>query len=141
MPPAAAARIAARDPPYPFAAAQAVAAAAFWTVLAARAEVVDIVWGHEGRFARSLNIAPGEFVELCGLLEAGASLQWRFEADPPLDFNIHFHLGKDVRYPARADQARQADGTLAAHAAEEYCWMCSNNAAAAARVQVDLERR
>ena len=85
--------------------------------------------------------SPGEFVELCGLLEAGASLQWRFEADPPLDFNIHFHLGKDIRYPARADQARQANGTLAANAAQQYCWMWTHNAAAAASVRVDFERR
>lgn len=103
--------------------------------------LVEIAWGDGGRYARSLAIAPGKFAELCGALAAGAAVPWRFEADQPLDFNIHFHLGKDeVRYPARAAQVRRADGTLAADAAREYCWMWTNKTAAAATVRVELQR-
>ena len=133
-----------RLPRRPFtAAALAVASATLWPALSARADeaVVEIAWGDGGRYARSLNIAPGKFAELCGALAAGTSVPWRFEADQPLDFNIHFHLDKDVRYPARADQVRRADGTLAADAAQAYCWMWTNKSAAVANVKVALERR
>jgi hypothetical protein len=79
--------------------------AALWMVAGvARAEVVDLQWQDEGRFERGLAIAPGKFAEICGPLEAGQSVQWSFKADRALDFNIRFHVGKDVRYPAQKDQ-------------------------------------
>jgi hypothetical protein len=110
-------------------------------VLQARAELVDIVWSTAGEFERQLSIAPGKFAEVCGALKTGQSVQWRFQADRGLDFNIHFHEGNDVRYPARAGGARELQGTLAADSAQDYCWMWSNNSAAAATLRIQLQRR
>ena len=57
-------------------------------VTCARAELVDIVWTADGRFERSLPVAAGRFVEVCGALHAGQAVPWSFESDAALDFNI-----------------------------------------------------
>ena len=108
---------------------------------ATAAQVVDIAWNDAGDFERKLSVAPGSFVELCGALERGQTVAWRVEASGALDFNIHFHEGKAVRTPARAEQARDARGKLSVESAQDYGWMWSNKAAAAASVQVQLEKR
>jgi len=126
-----------RSPP----ATALIAAVALGCALAARAELVDIAWGADGRFARGLSIAPGKFAELCAGLNPGQSIQWRFEAGQGLDFNIHFHEGKDVRYPARADEVRASQGTLVVDSAQDYCWMWSNKSAASTKLQVELQKR
>jgi len=122
-------------------AASLAAAAACATLSPAHAELVDIAWNASGEFQRSLNIAPGKFAELCGALKAGESVQWRFEAGDKLNFNIHFHEGKEVRYPARADQVKQSQGLLAVESAQDYCWMWTNKTAAAAGLEVHLQKR
>ena len=38
---------------------------------AAGAELVDIHWASDGRFVHQANLAPGQFIELCGKLPAG----------------------------------------------------------------------
>ena len=106
----------------------------------AQAEVIDLVWTPAGTFERQLSIAPGKFAELCGALAKGQSVQWSYEASSPLDFNIHYHQGKDVVYPARANAAR-SEGTLAVDAAQDYCWMWTNKSAAAVALLVRLHKR
>ena len=80
---------------------------------AAQAEIVDIAWQDGNRFDRSLTVAPGKLAELCGALAAGARVAWAFESDADLNFNIHYHLGKAVHYPARQGRVRQSTGDLA----------------------------
>ena len=121
--------------------ALAATVAALLPALQARAQLVDIAWSAAGEFERSLTVAPDKFAELCGALNPGQSVQWRFEASKSLDFNLHFHVGKDVRYPARADQARELQGTLVVDSAQDYCWMWSNRSDAAASLQVHLRKR
>ena len=106
----------------------------------AQAQVIDLVWTHAGSFERQLIVAPGKFAELCGALAKAQSVQWRYEAGSSLDFNIHYHQGKDVAYPARASAAR-AEGTLAVDSAQEYCWMWTNKSAAAVTLQAHLQKR
>jgi hypothetical protein len=118
-----------------------VAAALLWAAPQAHANVVDIVWNAAGKFDRSLTVAPGKFAEVCGAMQTGQSVQWRFAASRAMDFNIHFHVGHDVRYPARADAVRRSQGTLAVDSAQDYCWMWSNKSPAAARLQIRLRRR
>ena len=75
--------------------------AALLPVPAASAEVIDILWSAEGRFVHETRVAPGEFVELCGKLPAGLKVRWTFAAGTPLDFNVHYHLGKKVMFASR----------------------------------------
>ena len=106
----------------------------------ARAEIVDIAWGAQGRFEHRFDIAPGKFAELCGKLEAGQAVRWSFESAAPLDFNIHYHVGKDVVYPAQMKQVAKAGDRLAVALAQDYCWMWTNKTAARATVSVQLQR-
>jgi hypothetical protein len=106
----------------------------------ARSAVVDIAWTASGRFEHTVSVAPGKFAEVCGPLESGQSVRWSFRADRPVDFNIHYHVGKDVRYPARHDAVRDAEGTLAIPDRQDYCWMWSNKAGTPAQLQVVLSK-
>ena len=56
---------------------------------AVRAEVIDLQWQEGSRFERRLTIAPGKFAEICGSLDAGQTVNWSFEADRAVNFNVH----------------------------------------------------
>lgn len=118
----------------------AVAAAASAGALAAGGELIALAWPGEGGVDRELRIAPGRFVEACGPLPARARVQWRFEAGAPLDFNIHYHEGQDVRYPARQPGVAAASGTLEAPVAQDYCWMWTNRSPAEAALSFTLRK-
>lgn len=109
--------------------------------VAARAEVIDLAWTEAGRFERSLTIAPGKFAELCGPLQPGQAVQWSFKAERPLNFNIHYHVDKDVRYPAKQDRVERAQGELAVESRQDYCWMWVNKTTSTSRLAVTLVRR
>lgn len=107
----------------------------------ALAEVVDLDWTPAGSFERQIGVAPGKFAELCGALAKGESVHWSYEADSTLDFNIHYHQGKDVIYPARASGAARSEGTLAVDSAQDYCWMWTNNSGTPTSLKVRLQKR
>lgn len=122
-----------------FAAAVSVAAAAPFS--AGAADIVEIDWGTQQRVEQTLTVEPRAIAELCGRLPAKARVDWRFEADAPLDFNIHFHVGKEVRYPAKQGATRASSGALLASSAQDYCWMWSNDGTGRSAVRVVLEKR
>ena len=113
-------------------------AATLLAAATAHADVIDIAWSAGGEFKRSVDVAPGKFVEICGALEPGQSVRWSYRAAQPLDFNVHYHAGKDVVYPARHDASRSAEGTLAVTAKQDYCWMWSSKQTSAVRLDVSL---
>ena len=87
----------------------------------------------------SFTVAPGKFAELCGSLSPGQTVNWSFDADGPLNFNIHHHVGKDVQYPKRLNQTYRSRGKLAVKSSQDYCWMWTNKSATAAQLAVRLE--
>lgn len=93
---------------------------------AAAAELVPVRWDAAGQFSQELPIQPGKFVEVCEQLAEGAKVDWSFEAAGPVDFNIHYHEGKEVRFPAQKAQLARDQGTLEATLKQTYCWMWSN---------------
>lgn len=107
---------------------------------AAHAEIIDIAWSDQGRFVQELTVAPGKFAEACGKLQRGEAVAWRFEAGGPLDFNIHFHEGKAVRYPARRNAVAAAQGQLKVALDQDYCWMWSNKSAQPVDLRLTLTR-
>lgn len=113
-----------------------------WCALAVgvRADVIDLKWTDAGRFEQSRTVAPGKFVELCGALAPGQAIQWSFEADRAVNFNIHYHVGKDVRYPAKQDQVTALQGSLVVDSAQDYCWMWVNKSALDARLALRLSK-
>lgn len=102
--------------------------------------VVEIAWDDSGAFARGLSVPAGKFGEVCGGLKAGESVRWRFSAAAPLDFNVHFHVGKSAEFPAKLTQATASDGVLQVGVQETYCWMWTNKSADAVRLDMRLQR-
>ncbi len=107
---------------------------------AARADIIDIAWNEQGRFERRVSVAPGKFAEVCGKLARADSVAWRFDASGPLNFNIHYHEGKDVRYPERRDALAGASGRLQVALDQDYCWMWTNKSGQAVDLNVPLTR-
>jgi Cu/Ag efflux protein CusF len=106
----------------------------------ARAELAAIQWSDSGASAHEFHVTPGKFAEWCGKLRAGDKVAWHFDAALPLDFNIHYHEGKDVRFPAKHDSVAKAGGTLDVAVAQHYCWMWTNKSGAPALVKASLDR-
>lgn len=123
-----------------FAAMLALAALAALSAPAA-AELVPIEWNAEGRFSKDVPVPPGKFVEACEKLAKGARIAWSFEAAAPVDFNIHYHEGKKVRFPARRNQVAKDAGTLVARRGQDYCWMWTNKTAAEVPLRFTLHRQ
>lgn len=108
--------------------------------VAARAEVIDITWDAAGRFERQLTVAPGKFAEVCGKLNPPVDVQWQFTANVPLNFNIHYHEGKAVKFPAKQDGVAEGSGKLGVGIQQDYCWMWTNKGSAPVSLTVDLAR-
>lgn len=107
---------------------------------AAQAEVIDIAWSGDGRFERRVMVEPGKFAEVCGKLARADAVAWRFDASGALNFNIHYHEGKEVRYPERRDALASASGLLQVALDQEYCWMWANTSGQPVRLDLQLRR-
>ena len=107
---------------------------------AAHAQLVEIEWGLSGKFERSLNVDPAKFVEVCGKLAKGQSIAWSFKGEQPLNFNIHFHEGKKVVFPAKQGKVSSLNGTLSVPVDQDYCWMWENEGAFPAPLSLTLRR-
>jgi hypothetical protein len=105
-----------------------------------RAELVNLAWSAGGTFTYQTRIAAGRFVEVCGPLPAGLNLAWQFRTSAPIDFNIHYHQGKDVLFPARMSRVDKASDTLRVEVKQDYCWMWSNKTAATVELKAGLQR-
>ena len=68
-------------------------------------------------------INPFELHEECAAMAPGDWLSYRFEAQRPVAFNIHYHDGKTVIMPVARDNVLTADDTFRALIAQEYCLM------------------
>ncbi len=73
--------------------------------------------------AVALELAPKKVHEECARMEAGESRRWHWKSDAPVDFNIHYHRGKEVFFPVKRDAMRGDGGTFTAKTGEDYCWM------------------
>ena len=72
-------------------------------------------------FAAALK--PEGIHEECLRLEKGEKRAYRWTADTPVDFNIHYHRGNDVFFPVKRDRMRVIEGYFTAPSTEDYCWM------------------
>ena len=78
-----------------------------------------------GAVAVDVTLQPNKIHEECARLEPGQSRRYHWKSSAPVDFNIHYHSGKDVHYPVKRDAMRGDGGTFTAKSAEDYCWMWS----------------
>ena len=106
----------------------------------ASSHIVDIAWSPDGRFAYKTQIEAGKFVEACGKLAVGEGVRWNFAASAPVNFNIHYHVGKEVVFPAKQPQVSSGRDTLNVTVAHDHCWMWSNKGSAPVSLTVELAR-
>ncbi len=107
----------------------------------ASSPLIDIQWTRQGSFEHESLLMPKAFVELCGKLTAGSAVAWRFDASGPVDFNIHYHQGKEVVYPERSAARSNGIGVLDAAVPQTYCWMWVNKGAEPVSMKAKLARR
>jgi hypothetical protein len=118
-----------------------LAALTAWSLPALAAEhIVDIAWDAKGQFHHEARVAPKKFVEVCGKLAQGTKVRWHFEGGAPMDFNVHYHEGKDVRFPAKQAQVSKADGTVDVSVDQDYCWMWSDKSETPVSLMVHLDK-
>ena len=118
----------------------ALAAATLSGAALGATHIVDIAWPPDGRFAHKAQIAAGKFVEVCGKLAVGEGVRWSFTSAAPVDFNIHYHVGKEAVFPAKQAQVSNGRDTLNVAVAQDYCWMWTNKGGAPVSLVVDLAR-
>lgn len=109
-------------------------------VALASSHIVDIAWSPDGRFAHKAQIAAGKFVEVCGKLTVGEGVRWNFATAAPVDFNIHYRVGKEAVFPAKQAQVSSGRDTLNVTVAQDYCWMWTNKGSGPVSLTVDLAR-
>ena len=102
--------------------------------------IVDVVWTPDGRFGHQAQIASGKFFEVCGKLTTGDKVRWSFTAAAPVDFNIHYHVGKEAVFHAKQSQVSAGGDTLNVIVPEDYCWMWTNKGSATVSLTVQLGR-
>jgi hypothetical protein len=68
-------------------------------------------------------INPFELHEECMQMVPGDRLVYRFAAQRPVAFNIHYHEGKSVILPVSRDDVTADDGTFRPLVAQDYCLM------------------
>ena len=92
----------------------------------AAAELVEVPLQPGQSMDRQFTAQPAKFVEVCSKLGKGQTLDWQFDASGPTDFNIHYHLGQQVVYPARESAVKESKGRLDVPLDQDYCWMWTN---------------
>ena len=110
------------------------------TSVSLHAQIAEIKWNEAGHAAQEFQVQPEKFAEWCGKLRSGDKVKWGFEAAGPVNFNIHYHEGKDVRFPAKQDAIATAEGTLDVSIDQDYCWMWSNKSSAPVTVKVHVSK-
>ena len=106
----------------------------------AAAHIVDISWSSDARFVHNALIPAGKFVEVCGKLTVGDTIRWSFTAAGPVDFNIHYHVGKEAVFPAKQVQVSKGRDSMRVAVAQDYCWMWTNKGKGDVSVSVELAR-
>jgi hypothetical protein len=106
----------------------------------AGATLIEVDLDAEPAASHTLQVKPRGAAELCTKLVAGQAVKWSYRAAAPLDFNIHHHEGRAVRYSARRRAAAGGRGTLAVKVTQTYCWMWTSRATREVALTAHLER-
>mgnify|MGYP001176792527 FL=1 len=66
-------------------------------------------------------MSPYKIHEACVKLAPGDRLDWRFESQAPVDFNIHYHDGPTVVLPVSRTASLGDAGVYVVTLAHDYC--------------------
>ena len=79
--------------------------------------------------AFNVAIDASKIHESCVRLDKGETARYEWKSDVPVDFNIHYHEGKEVFYPVKNNGVTAGKDTFKAKVAQDYCWMWTTNRA------------
>lgn len=85
----------------------------------------------DARTVPKVDIAPYAVHEDCVNLSPGDRLDWRFESNTPIAFNIHYHDAGMIVMPITRDDATSEAGVFAPRLRQDYCLMWEAGAAGA----------
>ncbi len=108
------------------------------SVSTSRAELISFKLDTNLSFKTQSNIQPGKFTEVCGKLKKGNLIRWQFDSSAPLDFNIHYHEGKEVIFPYKMNAIKSAKEELLISLDQDYCWMWTNKSSEAVKLEMNL---
>jgi len=81
----------------------------------------DTIVAGEPRAVQDYVIAPFEVQEECAELAAGDRLDYRFEAQMPVTFNLYYQEGTTFLSPVSREDATEYGGVFLAPTARRYC--------------------
>jgi len=108
------------------------------SVSTSQAELISFKLDGNLSFKTQSNIQPGKFSEVCGKLKKGNLIRWQFDSSAPLDFNIHYHEGKEVIFPYKMNAIKSAKEELLISLDQDYCWMWTNKSSEAVKLEMNL---
>ena len=108
------------------------------SVSTSQAELISFKLDSNLSFKTQSNIQPGKFSEVCGKLKKGNLIRWQFDSSAPLDFNIHYHEGKEIFFPYKMNAIKSAKEELLISLDQDYCWMWTNKSGEAIKLEMNL---
>lgn len=75
------------------------------------------------REVRAHSLPPYQIHEECVKLVPGDRLEYSFDAQAPLNFNIHYHEGLVLVMPLSRERVTSDSGDFRPNLAQEYCLM------------------
>ncbi len=84
-------------------------------------------------------LKAGKVHEECMQLNVGQRLAYSFETKSLIDFNIHYHLGKEVFYPVKKDATKTLKDEFTAGSSQDYCLMWTNKNAKQVLVKYEFQ--
>ena len=103
-----------------------------------QAELIPFKLDENLSFKTQSNIQPGKFSEVCGKLKKGNLIRWQFDSSAPLDFNIHYHEGKEIIFPYKMNAIKSAKEELLISLDQDFCWMWTNKSGEAVKLEMNL---
>ncbi len=103
-----------------------------------KAEVISFILEANSSFKTQANIQPGKFSEVCGKLKKGNLIRWQFDSTSPLEFNIHYHEGKNVIFPYKMSATKSGVEVLLISLDQDYCWMWTNKSKEEVKLEMSL---
>jgi len=73
-----------------------------------------------------IGLLSGEIAEECFKIEKGQTIMFHFDAEMPVEFNIHYHEGEKVTYPVKRNKVKSMDTKYTPKIEQEYCLMWTN---------------
>ena len=108
------------------------------SVSTSQAELISFKLDANLSFKTQSNIQPGKFSEVCGKLKKGNLIRWQFDSSAPLEFNIHYHEGKNVVFPYKMSAIKSGEEELLISLDQDYCWMWTNKSKEEVKLEMSL---